>query len=161
MDLGGPEIDVSIFLLKSLGLDPCLLFLRSSCSISDFFLIINGPLKGHVSNFISCYISNSLTSLLSSPHPKHFSFRYGGKKLFGLWKGLDWCCWPVCLCICWIWFGTLWLWKVLLKFQLKTVSIIFEEFVVVMSTHDVSRVSKTSSTVNGHLLLSWCLCSLS
>ena len=37
--LGGPEFDVSIFLLKSLGVDPFLWLLRSNCSLFSFFLI--------------------------------------------------------------------------------------------------------------------------
>ena len=48
----GPDIDVSIFLLKYFGLDICLFLFGSSCSIDAFFFINNGPLKGRVYKFL-------------------------------------------------------------------------------------------------------------
>ena len=114
--LGGPERDISTFLLNYLGLYPCLWSFSRSCYITAFFLISNSPLKGHVYNFSSCCINNYLTYLLSIPHPKMFSFGYGGYMFLDLSKDLDWYSWPVCLWMCWPWFGPLFLWKVLSKF---------------------------------------------
>ena len=72
VDFGVPELDVSIFVFKLLGLDPCLWLFWSSCSNVDFFLIKNEYMKGNVSNFLSCFINNSFTSLVSSTHLMHF-----------------------------------------------------------------------------------------
>ena len=80
-------------ILKYLILDPCLWLLWSIWFLDAFLLIKNGPLKGHVSNFPSFCINRSLTSLLSITHPKRFYFRYGGYKLFNIWKGMNWYCW--------------------------------------------------------------------
>ena len=64
------------------------------------FIDQNGVLKGHVSNFPSCFISSSLTFLLSNTHPKYFSFRYEVENLLDIWNILYWYCLPICLWTC-------------------------------------------------------------
>ena len=58
--------------VKLLGLGQCLWLFWSSCSHVDFFLIKNGYMKRNVSNFPSCCINTSVTSLVSSPQLMHF-----------------------------------------------------------------------------------------
>ena len=58
---GGNWDYVSIFLLKDLGLDPCLWLLWGSCYLSNVLLINNGPLKEFFSNLPSCCINKYLT----------------------------------------------------------------------------------------------------
>ena len=154
--LGGPDTDVPLLLLNSLGLDPSLWLFWRRCSIYAFFVINSGSLKGHAYNFPSCCINNSLTSLLSSPHPKHFPFMYGDENFLDLWKDLDWYCWPVFVWTRWSWFGPFWWWKALTKFLLKMGSIMVEERDVVISTSAVYRVSKNSLIVNWNVVGSWC-----
>ena len=88
--LVGYELDVSIFLLKSLGLDPFLWLFWRIQYFYAFFLMKNGPLKRHVSNFPSLWINNSLTSLFPSPHPKHFSLRFVIEIILGILKDVYW-----------------------------------------------------------------------
>ena len=61
--LGGAQLNASVFLLKYLGLDPCLWLFWKSCSLDEFLLTNNDPLKEQVSNFLSCWINNYLTTL--------------------------------------------------------------------------------------------------
>ena len=75
--LGGDGLDVSVFFFKSLDIDQFLLFFLRRCYLAAFLLMNNGHLKGHVSNFPSFCINNSLTPLLLSPHPRNYSFRNG------------------------------------------------------------------------------------
>ena len=82
--LGGPDSDVSIFLLKALVLDTYLLLLLRSCSPYAFFLIKYGPLKGYISSCPSFCINHSLAYLLSIPHTKYVSFRYVGENFFDI-----------------------------------------------------------------------------
>ena len=84
-------------------------------------------LKGNVSNFSSCCINTSLTSLLSRIHPIHFSFGYGGDNFFDIWKYLGWYCWHVCLYTYWNWLGTFWWWNIFQNFLLTTVLIMVRE----------------------------------
>ena len=111
------------------------IFVEIFGSLSLFIIVIkemlsyktimnNGPLKGNVSNFPSCFINNSLPYLLSSPHPKVFYFGFGIEKFFDIWKYIDWYCWSVDLWTCWCWFVTFWWWKLLPKFLLEMVSIV-------------------------------------
>ena len=104
VNLWGHEFDVSIFLLKSLGVYPCQLLFWSNCSLAAFFLINNGPLKGRVSGLPKFFINTFPNSFLSSLHPIHSSFRYVGEKFFGIWKDVDWYCWPIFLFKNWRWF---------------------------------------------------------
>ena len=85
LDLVGPEIYVSTFLLNYLGLHTCLWFLLTIFSVADFFLINNCPMKGNVSDLPSCWINNSLTYFLLIPHARQFTFRCGGDKLIDIW----------------------------------------------------------------------------
>ena len=108
------------------------------CDYSEVVVILffpltnNGPLKGHVSNFTLWYINTSLTYLLSSTHPIHFSFRYVSEKSFDIWKGLDWYFWPMCLWKYCKWLGSFWWWKVLIKFMLAIGSIMAGDRVIVI-----------------------------
>ena len=121
--LGGSGMDVSVFLLKSLGLDPLLwLFLRVY-SLASFLLMNNGTLKVQVSNFPPYCINNFPTPLLLRSHPRQYSFRCVIYKVFILWRDMYWYCILVFLWVCWRWFGTLWLWKLLPNFLLKIGSI--------------------------------------
>ena len=45
VDLGGRNIEVSIFLLNYLGIDPCLWFFLNSCSLADFSWLTIGLWK--------------------------------------------------------------------------------------------------------------------
>ena len=83
-----------------------------------FSLIKTGPLKVHVSKFSLMLQQYFLNSLLSSSHSILFYFGYGGEKLFGLWKYLDWYSLPVCLCTNWRWLVPFILLKVFPKFML-------------------------------------------
>ena len=77
-------LDVSVFLLNSLGRDPFFLLLQRSCSLDDFLFMNSGPLKGQVYIFPSCCIKNSLKPLLLIPHPIQSSFGYGIDEVLGL-----------------------------------------------------------------------------
>ena len=79
-----------------------------SCSISEFFLTNNGPLKGIVCKFPSFWINIYINYLLLSPHKRQFYFRYRGDNFLDIWKYLDWYCWPIGLWKFWIWFGPFW-----------------------------------------------------
>ena len=48
----------------------------------------NGPLKGGVYSVLSCFIKNSLTPLLLSPHPIHVSFGCGIDEVLGILKDM-------------------------------------------------------------------------
>ena len=95
LDFLGYEIYVSIFLLKYLGIDPYLSLFWIISSLAALFLIRNGPLKGHVSNFASWWITNSITYLLLRTNSTQLYFRCGGKNFLDIWKDLYWHCWPV------------------------------------------------------------------
>ena len=62
--LGVPEPDISVFLLNSFFLDPCLWLNFRCCSLLEFSFLNMGLQKGHVSSWPICYIKNSLTYLL-------------------------------------------------------------------------------------------------
>ena len=83
--LGGAVLDVSVFLLKSLGRDKFLWLFWRSCSLAGFFFMNNGPQKGQVSSFPSCCIRNSLSPLLLIPHPIQSSFKYRIDEVLGIW----------------------------------------------------------------------------
>ena len=85
---------ISIF-IEVQGPWSILLLLQSSCSLDYFFFVKNGPLKGQASSFPSCWINNSLTPLLLTPHTIQSSFRYGINEVLGLWYDLSWYCWLV------------------------------------------------------------------
>ena len=85
LSLGGADLDVPVFLLKYLGIDTLLWLFWRSFSISSCFLMNNGPLKGHYSNFPSCCINNYLNTLLLIPHEGHYYFRYGIDDVIGIW----------------------------------------------------------------------------
>ena len=51
--LGRPQMDVSMLLLKSLVIDPCLWLLQGSCFLAGLFLINNASPNGNISNFLS------------------------------------------------------------------------------------------------------------
>ena len=59
--LVGYDIAVSIFLLKYLGLDPCLLLLWRRCYIANFLLKINGLWKGMFP--VLCHVTSISISL--------------------------------------------------------------------------------------------------
>ena len=94
---------VNIF-VEVLGLDIGLWFFESNFSSVSFFLINNGPLKGRVSGLPKFFINTFPNSFLSSLHPIHSSFSYVGEKFFGIWKDVDWYCWPIFLFKNWRWF---------------------------------------------------------
>ena len=106
--LGGGDIELSTFLLESFGIDPFLLMLWRSCYIDAFFLIKNGSLIGNVSNFTSCHINISFASWLLSIHLHQSSFIYVIEEGLGIWKNLEWYCWPEILWTWWNWFGPFW-----------------------------------------------------
>ena len=112
-------------------------FFWRSCSVSAFILMNNGPLKGRVSNFLSCFINNYLTYLLLRPHARHFSFKYGSERFLGIWKDLHCWCLHVFLWICWRLFGTFWWWEVLKTFMLTIGPIMVDEWSVDISTSSV------------------------
>ena len=155
--LGGPELHVSIFLLKSFGIDTCLWLLWIRCSLDAFLLMNIGPWKGMFPDFLSCCINHSFIYLLSFLHPRHFSFRYVIDDIFGIWNDVDFYFWPVGLCTWWSCFGLFWWWKVLSKILLKIRSIMIVYWAVDMCTFDFSRDSNTSSMVKQNLVGSWCL----
>ena len=96
-------LDVSVFLLESLGCDPFLWFFWRSCSLDEFFFMNHGPLKGQVSSFPSCCINNSLMPLVLSPHQIQSSFRYVTDEVLDIWYDMSWYCWLVFLCwYCWL-----------------------------------------------------------
>ena len=67
---GGADLDVLVFLLKSLGLYPFLWVFKRICYLYKILFMNNGPLKGKFSNFSSFCISNYLTPLLLIPQTK-------------------------------------------------------------------------------------------
>ena len=89
MDFSGPAPDVSVSLLDSFGMDPCLLLVLSICSLVSFSLVNKGPNKGGVSSLPSCLINTFLASLFLIPQHLCFSFRYGGERFLGWWYCLD------------------------------------------------------------------------
>ena len=135
------------------------IFLKEMLSCC-LLLIENGPMKGHVSNFTPCCINTPLNWLLPSPHPISPPLRYIGEKLLDIWKYLDWYCWTVCLCTCWIWLAPFWWWKAFPNLFLTIFSIMVEEQAVFLSTSSVSKVSNNYSIMNWNLFESWCLCGL-
>ena len=60
--LGGPDLDLPTFLLKSWVLIHVFDCSEVSVVLLFFFLINNGPLKGNVSILLSCCIINYLAS---------------------------------------------------------------------------------------------------
>ena len=144
------------FFWKSLDRDPFLWLFWRSCSLDEFLFINNGPLKGQVSSFQSCFVHDYLTPLLLSPHKIQPSFRHGIYEVLAIWYNLDWYCWLVFLWVCWCLFGPFWCWNVFTKFRLTMGSIIWWEYF--MSVSAISRVTKTSSIVGVDLVESWWLC---
>ena len=82
---GEAVLDISVFLLNSLGRNPLLWLFWRSWSLDKIFFMKIGPLKGQVSSFPSCWINNSLTTLLLITHPIQSTFRYVIDKILGLW----------------------------------------------------------------------------
>ena len=138
------------------GLDTCLLLFWIICSLAASFLMTNGPLKGHISNFLSFCINNSLTPLLVSPYPIQSSFRYGIEEVLGILKDFYLYCWPVGLCTCWRWFDPL-LWWRLFPISLLTICSIMQ-WAVDMSISYVSKFSNNYSIMKWNIVESWCLC---
>ena len=82
---GGAVLDVSVFLFKYLVHDQLLWFFWRSCSLSEFFFMNNGPLKGHVYSFPSCCINIALIPLLLIPHQIQSYLRYAIDEFLGIW----------------------------------------------------------------------------
>ena len=63
-------------IIEVFGYWPMSMIIWRRCSIYDFFFMNNYTMKGHVSNFPSCWINSSFTPLLLSSHTRQSSFRY-------------------------------------------------------------------------------------
>ena len=146
VDLEGDDIEVWIFLLKSLGIDPCLLLLWSSCSLDSFYWLKMVTWKGMSPNLPLLCINSYITTLLLSPNPWQSSFRCWIEDFPGILKNKYWYYLHVVLLTCWRWFGPFRRLKSSSKFMLTIVLIM--EWAVYMYTSVVSRVSKTYLIVN-------------
>ena len=126
----GYVLDVSVFLLSSIGCDTFLWLFWGKFSLTGFLFMNNGHLKGQISSLTSSCIKNYPQPLFLSTHLIQSYFRYGIDGVLSLWKDLGWYCWLLFLCcycwlvflwVSWCWFGTLWCWNVLPKLRLTMV----------------------------------------